>query len=78
MVYSPFYFFCGGQGVQKLAKSDVVLITTGCAIFDLPLTPSFFPLSNSVSHSYLSHSQPVSLLFLPVHFVIPNKTLPKE
>lgn len=32
----------------------------------------------SLSHSNLSHSQSVSPLFLPVHFVIPNRTLPKE
>lgn len=72
--------FCGGQGVQELAKSDDVLILTGCGTFDLSLTPSFFSLSLtlSLSHSYLSHSQPVSPLFLPVHFVIPNRTLPKE
>ena len=37
--------FRGGQGVQELAKSDDVLILTGCGTFDLSLTPSFFSLS---------------------------------
>lgn len=45
--------FCGGQGVQEQAKSDDVLILTGCGTFDLSLTPSIFSLSISVSHTLI-------------------------
>lgn len=37
--------FVGGQGVQELAKTDDVLIKTGCGTFDLSLTPFFFSFS---------------------------------
>lgn len=85
MVYSSLYFCVGeGQGIEELAKLLMYLLKTGWWSFDLSLTLYFLSLALSpsislsfstlsLSRSYLSHSQPVSPLFLPVHFVIPNR-----
>lgn len=86
MVYSSLYFCVGeGQGMEELAKTVDVLVKNWLMVL-WSLTHSLFSLSLalspsislsfstlSLSRSYLSHSQPVSPLFLPVHFVIPNR-----
>lgn len=71
--------FVGGQGVQELAKLDDVFIITGCGIFDLSLTPLFFSLYNSVSHTLsVALSTCLTAISYQCIFVIPNRTLPKE
>lgn len=92
-VYSPLYFniwffSVGVRGCRSQLKPTARWWELAAEPFwSLTHFPPPFPpfslclllfLGLSLSHSNLSHSQSVSPLFLPVHFVIPNRTLPKE